>query len=119
MGYGGNMNSVDSGLIRFYENGEASIVMAEDGRPCGIAVLPAPSSTELEIEQMVEQAKRSYWIRGYYIQSISRVRNPVFDKANERTTTKIEFRACRNATEATFVLEKAKQLLKVFGKPSA
>jgi hypothetical protein len=102
---------VDSGLIRFFGDGSACILVSEDGRPGGEAMLPAPGKSEAEIHEAVEEAKKSYWIEGYYIDHTRRVKNLVFDSNRERTTTIITFRSCRNDAEAEYVLQKAKEII--------
>ena len=105
------MESVQSGLITIYPNGFACILIDKDGCPGGDALIPAPFMTEDEIENEVEEAKKEYWMQGYYIQSVSKIRNPAFDTPDQMTTTKITFRACKNKGEAEFVLKKFKTMV--------
>ena len=105
------MESVQSGLITVNKDGSVSIVISNDGYPGGEAIVPAPFKTEVEIEAQVGEAKKAFYLQGYYIQSTRRVRNEVFDKPNEMTSTKIVFRACKNNSEATYVMGQFKRLV--------
>jgi len=105
------MKAVRCGLITVYGDGSTEIQIDEKGYPGGDALIPAPFMTEDEIENEVKEAKKEYWMQGYYIQSVSKIRNPAFDKPDQMTTTKITFRACKNKGEAEFVLKKFKTMV--------
>lgn len=97
-------------LIAIDESGHLTIAISPDGRPGGEAILPAPGKSEAEIEAAVEKAKRGYWLRGWFVESTRRVRNPVFD-TDRKTSTMIRFRACENEEEARYVGERVEETI--------
>ena len=78
-------------------------VMEMMGAEC---VFPAPMVDEIERQKRLEKFRLSIWARGCVIDKEWRVRNTVFDKKDEKTTTKFKIRPARNEAEANFILSK-------------
>lgn len=110
--------------IEVNDLGEATIYISADGLPSAETLVPAPMVSEVAREARVEEQKESLWLEGYFITAIVRVRNPVFDKPGEKSTTKIKFRVCKTEAEAKYVLSKVKAILERevmevhYGRPS-
>jgi hypothetical protein len=90
------------------------IAINENGLPSATALIPAPMMSEEKRQENVNNAIKGVWLDGYFLESQTRVKNPVFDKKGEKTTTKIKFRACKNNQEAEFVLLK---IIEIIGIP--
>jgi len=97
-------------LITLVEDGFL-IAINEDGLPSATALIPAPMMSEEKREEKVNNAIKGIWLDGYFLESQTRVRNPVCDKKGEKTTTKIKYRACKNNQEAEFVLNKVIEII--------
>lgn len=71
-----------------------------------VRTIAAPAIWADDAERMlrVERAKAQIALRGLTISWLKKVRNPAFDKPEERTTTVIAVRPCRTQDEATDVL---------------
>ena len=67
-------------------------------------VIPAPMMSETERQKRVEQYRLGAWARGCVIEKEWRVRNPVFDKKGEKTTTMFRIRPARSADELEFIV---------------
>ena len=67
---------------------------------------PAPMITETERQQRLEKHRLSIWANGCVIEKEWRVRNPVFDKKGEKTTTKFLVRPAKDEGELEFIVSK-------------
>lgn len=104
-------NTYQNGGLTIHEDGRIEIIVTADGYPMCEGPVPAPWMSEIERAKVVQQQREAIWMRGMFITAEQRVRNEAFDKRNERTTTKIKYRMCKNADEAKFVVSKVKEIL--------
>lgn len=92
-------------------DGCATIAINPEGLPASECVVPAPLVSESERALEVQEQIDALYMRGYFITSQKRVRNPAFDESSQQTTTKISFRICKTQDEAEFVLGKIKEMV--------
>lgn len=96
---------------------QSSIVRVDpSGLPKAWSIIPAPMKTEKERAAMIEKVRQRLWLHGAWIERESRVKNPVFDKKSEKSSTKIVWRVCQSEDEAKFVMAKIAQILHVKAK---
>ena len=69
-------------------------------------IYPLPMVSETERQKRLEGYHLDIWRRGCVIEKEWRVRNPVFDKKGEKTTTKMRIRQARTQDEADFLMSK-------------
>ena len=69
---------------------------------------PAPMVTETERQQRLEKHRLSIWANGCIIEKEWRVHNSVFDKKDEKTTTKFLVRPAKDESELEFIVSKLK-----------
>ena len=93
---------------RYYEDGTVDVAISPDGLPEMTALLPAPFMDEVRRHKMVEDAINNLYLKGYFLVSSIRVKNTAFDKGEEKTTTELVYRLCKNADEARLVGDKIK-----------
>lgn len=96
--------------LNISDEGEATIAIVPDGLPLSTTILPIPMISELKREKMIEEQKQCIWLHGCVITNTRRVKNPAFDKHDERTSTTFQFRPCKTKDEAEYVLDKIKQI---------
>lgn len=97
------------------------IVVTEDGlqvrlfhrgkEPHLTLVVPVPMIDEIERECRVARARDQIHLQGLWIDSVRRVRNDVFDRSGEKSTTQFKVRGCCTDNEARYVLMRVSQLL--------
>ena len=68
-------------------------------------VIPAPMMSETKRQELVEKCRIGAWARGCVIEKEWRVRNPVFDKKDEKTTTKFSIRPAKTIEELEFIVK--------------
>ena len=71
-------------------------------------IYPCPMVDETERQKRLEEYRLGIWRSGCVIEKEWRVRNPVFDKKGEKTTTMMRVRPIRTEDEAEFVMSKFK-----------
>jgi hypothetical protein len=96
----------------YHPDGRIVILTSEDGLPSMTALVPAPMMDESKRQEVVARAKDSAWMSGQFIESERRIRNDVFDKRGEKTTTEMRVRMCKNPEEAAFVMEQITRILR-------
>jgi len=69
-------------------------------------IYPCPMVSETERQKRLEGYRLDIWRRGCVIEKEWRVRNPVFDKKGEKSTTMMRIRTVRTNDEADFILAK-------------
>ena len=74
-------------------------------------IIPAPMMSEIDRQRRVEEYRIGAWARGCIIEKERRVRNPVFEKKGEKTTTMVQLRPAQSEDEIEFILSKLKPLL--------
>ena len=75
-------------------------------------VIPAPMMSETKRQELVEKYRIGAWARGCVIEKEWRVRNPVFDKKGEKTTTKFRIRPANTEDELEFIANKLVEAMK-------
>jgi hypothetical protein len=98
-------------LLSINKKAEIIIAIIPDGLPRITALIPAPFISEIERQKRIDDAIKGIWIDGYFIESQNRIKNDIFDKKSEKTTTQIVYRACKNKDEAEFILLKVIELM--------
>lgn len=73
--------------------------------------VPAPMMSEIERQELIQKFRDNMAIHGYWIESEWRVRNSVFDKRGEKTTTEFTVRPCRTKDEAEYLGKKIGEIL--------
>lgn len=71
-------------------------------------IIPAPMMPEIDRQKRIEGYRLGAWARGCIIEKEWRVRNPVFDKKGEKTTTMMRVRPARTDDEVKFIISKLK-----------
>jgi len=69
-------------------------------------IIPAPGMSEVERQKRVEQCRLGVWASGCVIEKEWRVRNPVFDKRGEKTTTMMRIRPAKTHDEIEFIVSR-------------
>ena len=69
-------------------------------------IIPTPMMPEIERQKRLEQYRLGAWARGCIIEKEWRVRNPVFDKKGEKSTTMMRIRPAKTKDEVEFILSK-------------
>lgn len=69
-------------------------------------IIPAPMMSEIDRQKRIEEYRLGAWAGGCVIEKEWRVRNPVFDKKDEKTTTMMRVRPARTKDEVEFILSK-------------
>lgn len=72
----------------------------------GDCIFPAPMVDEIERQKRLGKFRLSIWAIGCVIEKEWRVKNPVFDKKGEKTTTMFKVRPTKDKSEAEFILSK-------------
>jgi len=72
----------------------------------GDCIIPAPMMSETERQERVGKYKLGAWANGCIIEKEWRVRNPVFDKKGEKSTTMLRVRPAETKDEVEFILKK-------------
>lgn len=72
-------------------------------------IIPAPMRSETERQKLIEKYRLGAWADGCIIEKEWRVRNPVFDKKGEKSTTMLRIRPAKTKDEIDFILSKLKQ----------
>ena len=76
-------------------------------------IIPAPMMSETERQKRVEQYRLGAWAKSCIIEKEWRVRNPVFDKKGEKTTTMMRIRPARTKDEVEFILSKLEEFVTI------
>lgn len=98
----------------YFPDGSVEISGCKDGLPRFTGVVPAPdvnTSSEEERVRRHNQACDALYLRGYFIVSRRRVRNPAFDRQGQRTTLKVIYRPCKNKREVEQVHREIKRII--------
>lgn len=74
--------------------------------------IPAPGVSEIERQKRVEGYRIGVWAKGCIIEKEWRVRNPVFDKKGEKTTTMLRIRPVQTEDELEFIVSKLEEVTK-------
>lgn len=74
-------------------------------------VIPAPMMNETERQGLVEKYRLGAWARGCIIEKEWRIRNPVFDKKGEKSTTMMRIRPAKTQDEIEFILSKLEPII--------
>lgn len=101
-----------------YDGEGVTVRIVPNGLPAVASILPGPAKSETDREQMIEAVSRAAWSNGLWVESVVRVRNPVFDKRDEKGSVKMKFRPCKTEVESKFVLLKIMEILGI-GRASA
>lgn len=64
---------------------------------------------ETERQKRLEGYRLGVWRNGCIIEKEWRVRNPIFDKKDEKSTTKMRIRPARTEDEMVFIISKLKE----------
>ena len=75
------------------------------------SIVPVPVMTESIRGKLIQSAVGSLYLRGFFVVSQERMRNPVFDREGEQTTTLIVYRACKNEDEAEVVKDEIERII--------
>ena len=75
----------------------------------GECIFPAPMVDEIERQKRLEEFRLSIWANKCVIEKEWRIRNLVFDKKGEKTTTKFKIRPARTIEEVDFIISKIDQ----------
>ena len=97
--------------LQINDTGEVVVLIDPDGLPAFWATVPTPMMSEIKRAEEVQDQIDSLYLSGYFVTSQKRAKNPAFDSGDEMTTTKIQYRACKNQDEALLVVEKVKAIL--------
>ena len=76
----------------------------------GDSIIPAPMMSETERQKVVERHRIGAWANGCIIEKEWRVRNSVFDKKGEKSTTMMRVRPARTQDEVEFIISKLKEV---------
>lgn len=98
-------------LLRATEDGLEIVIDRKRAGPVMTVRVPAPMMSEADRMLRVQRAREQAWLKGLWVARETLAHNPVFDGTDEKTTTQMVLRPCRNEREAGFVLEQVRQLL--------
>ena len=68
-------------------------------------ICPAPMMSEIDRQKRLAEMRKSIYMNQCVIEKEWRVRNPVFDKRGEKTTTKFLIRPARTIDEMEFIVK--------------
>ena len=71
----------------------------------GECICPAPMMSEIDRQKLISEMRKSIYTNKCIIDKEWRVRNPVFDKKGEKTTTKVRIRPARTIDEVEFIIK--------------
>jgi serine protease inhibitor ecotin len=71
---------------------------------------PCPMVSEVERQRRLEQHRLGIWANGCVIEKEWRVRNLVFDKVGEKTTTMMRIRPAKTDDEVEFIVSKLEEI---------
>jgi len=74
-------------------------------------IIPAPMMSESDRQKQLEEYRRKVWANRCIIEREWRVRNPVFDKKGEKTTTMFKIRPARTIDELEFMISKLARIV--------
>ena len=69
-------------------------------------IYPAPMMTEIDRQKRLDDFRLNIYGNGCVIEKEWRVRNPVFDKRGEKTTTMFKIRPAQTEDEVKFIVSK-------------
>jgi len=69
----------------------------------GECICPAPMMSEIDRQKRVKEMRKSIFTNGCLIEKEWRVRNPIFDEKDEKSTTKFRIRPVRTREELEFI----------------
>lgn len=98
---------IERQYLRLIRNDDDSVTADVMIVPCGVPEMhyefPAPLRDLVQLEAKRAEIRLDFWREGLFIARERQVRNPVFDRKGERSTTRFVVRPCKTAVEATFV----------------
>jgi len=100
-----------NGNLRINDDGTGDVIVDPDGLPAMECIVPCPFGS---IEDREEEARRNIEIihcQGYVVTGQTMMRNEAFDRKGAKTTTRINYRACKTIEEAGFVLGQVKKMI--------
>ncbi|HUV46283.1 MAG TPA: hypothetical protein VMW45_04370 [Dehalococcoidia bacterium] len=68
-------------------------------------ICPAPMMSEIDRQKRVTDMRKSIYVNRCVIEKEWRVRNPVFDKKGEKSTTMFRIRPARTVDELEFIVK--------------
>jgi len=68
-------------------------------------ICPAPMMSEIERQKRVSDIRKSIYANSCVIEKEWRVRNPVFDKKGEKSTTMFRIRPAKTIDELEFIVQ--------------
>jgi len=69
----------------------------------GVSVIPCPGCSEIEIQDKIKMGRLCLYSKGFIVTEERRIRNSVFDKRGEKTSTRLAWRSIKNKGEAKFI----------------
>jgi len=77
----------------------------------GDCIIAAPMMTEIKRQEIVQEYHIGAWANKCIIEKEWRVRNPVFDKKGEKTTTMMRVRPAKTKDEIDFIVSQLEKEL--------